>query len=161
MYEKVRAEIRVLSNFANAQSMIHARDLLRMAEHEFAERDQTVREMLDDADLEQLEKAAPPPESESPRFCDGCGLGRVHKKCIAHGTDAYMNPRHQAWGNETALEYLEQINRLTAKLKLVEELRDKYVELCEDWRDVSGVFRAVKKTLGEVAKGLANILEGA
>lgn len=47
MFESQRAEIRILSNIADAQGMGHARDLLRMAEHEFAERDQCIRENRD------------------------------------------------------------------------------------------------------------------
>jgi hypothetical protein len=39
MFEKERAEIRVLSNIADAQGLIVARDLLRKAESEFAEAD--------------------------------------------------------------------------------------------------------------------------
>lgn len=45
MFEKERAEIRILSNVADAQRLDRARDLLRMAEHEFAERDKFLREL--------------------------------------------------------------------------------------------------------------------
>jgi hypothetical protein len=57
MFETQRAEIRILSNVADAQGMGRARDLLRMAEHEFAERDEALREMRDEADLARMEAA--------------------------------------------------------------------------------------------------------
>ena len=38
MFEKERAEIRILSNIADAQGLSRARDLLRLAEAEFADR---------------------------------------------------------------------------------------------------------------------------
>ena len=44
MFEKERAEIRILSNIADAQGLGHARDLLRSAEHEFAERSKALEE---------------------------------------------------------------------------------------------------------------------
>jgi hypothetical protein len=31
--------------------------------------------------------------------CPGCGLNELHKSCPAHGTSAYMNPKHPAWGS--------------------------------------------------------------
>lgn len=55
MFEHERAQIRILSNIADAQRLDSARDHLRMAEHEFAERDQFLRELRDEADLKQLE----------------------------------------------------------------------------------------------------------
>jgi ribosomal protein S18 acetylase RimI-like enzyme len=55
MFESVRAEIRLLSNVADAQGLGRARDLLRLAEHEFAERDESMREMRDEADRLLLE----------------------------------------------------------------------------------------------------------
>jgi hypothetical protein len=54
VFEKQRAEIRILSNVADAQGMGRARDLLRMAEYEFAERDEAMREMRDEDDLRQM-----------------------------------------------------------------------------------------------------------
>lgn len=58
MFEKQRAAIRILSNVADAQGMHNARDWLRMAEHEFAERDAFLREMLDEADRSRQESTA-------------------------------------------------------------------------------------------------------
>lgn len=55
MFERERADIRVLSNIADAQGLGHARDLLRMAEHEFLERSQSIQEMRDEADLVRQE----------------------------------------------------------------------------------------------------------
>jgi hypothetical protein len=40
--------------------------------------------------------------------CAGCGLDVLHKMCIAHGTEAYMNPDHPAWGNEEAIKQLKE-----------------------------------------------------
>jgi hypothetical protein len=57
MFELQRAEIRILSNVADAQGLGRARDLLRMAEYEFAERDEALREMRDEADLQAAEAA--------------------------------------------------------------------------------------------------------
>jgi hypothetical protein len=57
MFEKERAEIRVLSNIADAQRLGRARDLLRMAEHEFAEMDRWHRELRAEADQKRLEAA--------------------------------------------------------------------------------------------------------
>lgn len=57
MFEKERAEIRILSNIADAQRLDHARDLLRQAEHEFAQRDAFLREQRDEADRLHKEKS--------------------------------------------------------------------------------------------------------
>lgn len=57
MFEKERAELRILSNIADAQGLGHARDLIRMAEHEFLERSQAIQEMRDEADLVRWEAA--------------------------------------------------------------------------------------------------------
>jgi hypothetical protein len=45
-------------------------------------------------------------------ICSGCGLPELHKKCVAHGTDVYMNTGHPAWGNKLAIEYLKVIKLL-------------------------------------------------
>lgn len=44
MFEKERCEIMILSNIADAQGLGHARDLLRMAASEFAERSRRYEE---------------------------------------------------------------------------------------------------------------------
>lgn len=45
MFEKERAEIRVLSNIADAQRLDRARDLLRQAEYEFKNRSDIAEQM--------------------------------------------------------------------------------------------------------------------
>lgn len=57
MFESERSQLRILSNIADAQGLGHARDLIRMAEHEFLERSQAIQEMRDESDLRQREKA--------------------------------------------------------------------------------------------------------
>ena len=44
MYEKERAEIRILSNIADAQGLGRARDLLRQAEYEFQKKSEFFEE---------------------------------------------------------------------------------------------------------------------
>jgi hypothetical protein len=45
MYEKEQAEIRILSNIADAQGLGHARDLLREAEYEFKRKSDFLKEI--------------------------------------------------------------------------------------------------------------------
>jgi len=45
MFEKLRAEIRILANIADAQRLDAARDYLRKAEYEFEQRDRQLKEM--------------------------------------------------------------------------------------------------------------------
>jgi len=47
MFEKERAEIRILSNIADAQRLDSARDYLRMAESAFEARDKFLQEQTD------------------------------------------------------------------------------------------------------------------
>jgi hypothetical protein len=67
MYEKERAEIRILSNIADAQGLGRARDMLRMAEHEFAEKSRFFDELREEADQMRAEReqAALSPQEQS------------------------------------------------------------------------------------------------
>ncbi len=56
--------------------------------------------------------------------CSGCGLPVMHKMCVAHGTPAYMNFDHPAWGNLAAIELLKENATLATWLLEIEKNRD-------------------------------------
>jgi hypothetical protein len=56
-------------------------------------------------------RALPAGEPDLPP-CAGCGLRELHKKCVAHGTEAYMNQEHPAWGDSYRLELLKDVAAL-------------------------------------------------
>lgn len=72
--------------------------------------------------------------------CDGCGLPELHKMCPAHGTDAYMNPEHEAWGSVDGIMDLKfgnkdaEIARLNAKLAAYERA----TMFCDDCQPGNG-----------------------
>lgn len=62
-------------------------------------------------------------------LCPGCGIQELHKMCIAHGTEAYMNPQHPAWGNKEAILALKEPTPVDWEVSVEQEYGQVWVQL--------------------------------
>jgi hypothetical protein len=102
MFEKERAEIRILSNIADAQGLGHARDLLRKAEYEFKQKSDLLHSLAAECtpNVPQADSDRPSPQRTP---CKNAAMLRVSS--LSAGAERILSPERLPFRHSASLSW--------------------------------------------------------